>query len=66
VSLDDTSEDVSPDEHDVAWAAEIAERLRVIDAGEVKAAPWSEVRERILATTAQMSGPRPRRAPHTE
>lgn len=47
-SLDDSSDDVSPEEHDAGWGAEIAERLRRIDAGEVKPVPWDEARERIF------------------
>ncbi len=47
-SLDDSADDLSPVEHDAAWGAEIAERLRRIDAGEVEPVPWIEARERIV------------------
>jgi hypothetical protein len=29
------------------WNAEIAERLRAVDAGEIKPVPWNEARRRI-------------------
>lgn len=45
-SLDDDDE-IDPEEHDAAWGAEIAERLREIEAGEVRAVPWAEARRRI-------------------
>jgi hypothetical protein len=35
-------------EHDAAWGAEIAERLRSVDAGEVTPVPWAEARKRIV------------------
>jgi len=48
VSLDGDDEDVlDPAEHEAAWTAEIDERMRQIDAGEVKLVPWSEARRRI-------------------
>jgi putative addiction module component (TIGR02574 family) len=47
-SLDDFDDDLSPEEYDAAWGAELAERFRRIDAGEVKPVPWSEARERIF------------------
>lgn len=45
-SLDDDDE-VDPPEHDAAWGAEIAERLREVAEGEVQPVPWSEARQRI-------------------
>ena len=53
-SLDDGEEDdaLDPAEHEAAWSAEIAERMRQIDSGEVKAVPWSEARRRITRATA--------------
>ena len=32
---------------EAAWAAEIEQRIRRIQAGEAKARPWAEVRERL-------------------
>jgi putative addiction module component (TIGR02574 family) len=45
-SLDDDDE-LDPAAHEAAWADEIAERLRAVDAGEVKPVPWAEARDRI-------------------
>jgi putative addiction module component (TIGR02574 family) len=45
-SLDDDDE-IDQAEHTAAWGAEIAERLRAVDAGEVQPVPWSEARQRI-------------------
>jgi len=36
-------------DNDAAWCAEIAERLREIDAGEVETVPWTEARKRIVS-----------------
>jgi hypothetical protein len=47
-SLDDSSDEISPDEHEAAWDAALAERLRRIDTGEVETVPWSEARKRIV------------------
>lgn len=47
-SLDDSSDKISPEEHEASWDAELAERLRRIDAGEVETLPWSEARKRIV------------------
>jgi putative addiction module component (TIGR02574 family) len=47
-SLDEGDDEaLDPDEHEAAWNAEIAERMRQIDSGEVKPVPWSEARRRI-------------------
>ena len=47
-SLEDNDDDsFDPVEHEAAWSAEIAERVRQIDSGEVKAVPWEEARRRI-------------------
>ncbi len=48
-SLDEGDDDeaLDPAEHEAAWSAEIAERVRQIDSGEVKPVPWSEARRRI-------------------
>jgi hypothetical protein len=35
--------------YDTAWAVEIAERLRQIDAGELATVPWTEARKRIVS-----------------
>lgn len=34
---------------ETAWAEEIERRVRQLDSGEVKAAPWEEVKARLLA-----------------
>jgi putative addiction module component (TIGR02574 family) len=34
-------------DYEAAWGAEIAERLRSVDSGEVSPVPWGEARERI-------------------
>lgn len=49
-SLDD---EIEPDgaEYDAAWGIEIEERLRAVDAGQVKPVPWAEARERISRET---------------
>ncbi len=46
-SLDDADE-LDTAEHEAAWSAETAERLREVDAGEVQPVPWSEARRRIV------------------
>jgi putative addiction module component (TIGR02574 family) len=47
-SLDEGDDEaLDPAEYDAAWSAEIAERMRQIDSGEVKSVPWSEARRRI-------------------
>jgi putative addiction module component (TIGR02574 family) len=46
-SLDDDDE-IDQAEHETAWGSEIAERLRAVDAGEVRPVPWSEARQRIM------------------
>ncbi len=43
----DGFDDVDALEHEHAWSAEIAERLRQVDAGEVQPIPWREARQRI-------------------
>jgi len=43
----DEDEEVAEAEHDAAWGAEIAERLREVADGEVTPVPWSEARRRI-------------------
>lgn len=45
-SLDDEDE-LSSADHEAAWSSEIAERLRSVDAGEIKPVSWAEARERI-------------------
>ena len=47
-SLDDSGDELDPADHELAWSAEIAERLRQVDAGEVQAVPWTEARRRIV------------------
>jgi putative addiction module component (TIGR02574 family) len=47
-SLDDSSDEISPGEHEASWDAELAERLRQVDTGEVKPVPWAEARKRIV------------------
>jgi putative addiction module component (TIGR02574 family) len=42
-SLDERDE-----EADLAWEAEVAERLRQVDAGEVKLITWGDARGRIV------------------
>lgn len=44
----DGDDEIDPTEHDAAWGAEIAERLREVDEGEVQPVPWSEARQRIM------------------
>jgi putative addiction module component (TIGR02574 family) len=47
-SLDEGEDEaLDPAEHEAAWSAEIARRVRQIDTGEVKPVPWSEARRRI-------------------
>jgi putative addiction module component (TIGR02574 family) len=43
----DEDEDLDAREHEAAWSAEIAERLRAVDAGEIEPVPWAEARRRI-------------------
>ena len=45
--LDSLDEDVDEDA-EAAWSAEIAKRVRELEAGTVKTVPWSEVRRSIL------------------
>lgn len=47
-SLDGPGE--APDEVDAAWADEIAERLRAVEAGSVKPIPWEEARRAIFGS----------------
>jgi putative addiction module component (TIGR02574 family) len=47
-SLDGPAE--APDEVEAAWADEIAERLRAVDAGSVKPIPWEEARKAIFGS----------------
>jgi putative addiction module component (TIGR02574 family) len=47
-SLDDSPDEISPEEHDAAWDAELAERVRQVDSGEVKPVTWAEARKRIV------------------
>jgi putative addiction module component (TIGR02574 family) len=46
-SLDDM-DDVDPAEHEAAWSAEIVERMRQLEAGEVETVPWADARKRIV------------------
>lgn len=46
-SLDDVDE-VDAAEHETAWSAEIADRIRQVETGEVKTVPWNEARRRIV------------------
>jgi putative addiction module component (TIGR02574 family) len=45
-SLDD---DVTDEDAEVQWAAEIARRIAEADAGNADFVPWSEVRQRLFA-----------------
>ena len=47
-SLDGPAED--RDEVEAAWADEIAERIRAVDAGSVKPIPWEEARKAIFGS----------------
>ena len=42
-TLPANSDDLHP-----AWAAEIRERIRAYEAGEVEAVPWEEARKRVF------------------
>jgi putative addiction module component (TIGR02574 family) len=47
-SLDEGDDEaLDPTEPEPAWSAEIAERVRQSDSGEVNPVPWSEARRRI-------------------
>ena len=48
-SIDDVGEDVSGDEYDAAWGAEIAHRIKEIEDGIVKTIPWEDARRRIAS-----------------
>ena len=50
--LRDEADGTATIDHDAAWATEISERIRQVEAGEVKAVRWSEARRRIIASTA--------------
>ncbi len=45
----DEEEDLSQEEYDEAWGAEIARRIKDVDEGTVKAIPWEEARRRIAS-----------------
>jgi len=45
-------EDRADPEWERAWSAEIARRIQELDEGSVKAIPWSEVRDGLLARFA--------------
>lgn len=47
-SLEESDDALEPAEHEAAWSAEVAERLRQVDAGEVTPVSWSEARHRII------------------
>jgi putative addiction module component (TIGR02574 family) len=55
VSLDH-DEEASDEEIDEAWNAEIAERLRAVDAGEIKPVPWNGRADGSLARTESLTG----------
>jgi len=46
-SLDEEEGDLSPEEYQAAWSAEIERRLREVDEGKVQPASWEEARQRI-------------------
>jgi putative addiction module component (TIGR02574 family) len=46
-SLDD-AEDQDSTDYDSSWGAELGERMRQIDRGEVETVPWHEARRRII------------------
>ncbi len=47
-SLDAADDVLDAAEHEAVWSAELAERLRQVDAGEVQTVPWAEARQRIV------------------
>jgi len=47
-SLDEPADD--PDEVEAAWADEVAQRLRAVEAGSVTPIPWEEARKAIFGS----------------
>ncbi len=47
-SLEHDEDELDEAAHANAWDAELAERLREVDSGEVEVVPWSEARRRIV------------------
>jgi hypothetical protein len=43
-SLDDAVDDAVDDDAEAAWSAEIVRRIEVLDRGQTRLVPWSEVR----------------------
>lgn len=54
-TLIESLEEAVDEDAEAAWGREIAERLKDLDSGRVRAIPWVEARRRILQPNARAS-----------